>query len=336
MLWVAFALPVLAVDPPDEIAIGKAYAYTNLLEVGDLLVVGSYTISYTTNPTDGVDVNFLTNLELADVIIGTNTPYPYFDSDADGDLDGYGQGVVSVYLTAAQTLAQGLTDSNGAWVSWPATDLELVVRGNPSAFTTIPEASHPLVSTNFSSSEVRSINQTVLGAQVIEWALNLQIAWDTALLVQGANLLNDTDGAAYFVLTIPGLRQMASHIFATQTTSPTIPTLATTTGDFATAAESRLDAATYYGQGFNDLADDLGLPRGSVEGFLILLLVIALIAWMTTQWGTRGAQMALVFSAMAMLPVMMMGTGWVVWQGGAIAIMGIALAAILKTQERLG
>ncbi len=317
---------------PNDTQLLEAKGYTNLLATGDLLIVVRYQIDYGGSaPDDHVGITFLVRLETGTTTIATNVPYPYFDSDGDGNTDGYGDGIASIYMTAAQTLAAGLTDSAGAWTVWPPTTFTVYLEGNPSSFTTIPDDATAMVAGDFVATEVAATNETALGNDVLTWANQIQSAWGLNLLVQGQQLLNSTDGGAYFTLSIAALRQMAPLIFAIRTESPTIPTAATTTGDFATASDTRLDTNQWWGQGFRTLATDMGLPQGTIEGGFITLIVVLLIFWGTKQWGTRGAALMLVFSTFVILPTAMIGLGWVDWQWGAVALVGVGLVAIVKT-----
>jgi len=334
MLFALMAVPASAAALPDSTELVDAQLYTGLLETGDLLIAVRYNITYTTVPTENVDTTFVVWMEDVNTRLATGVPYPYFDSDGDGTSDGYGNGVASIYMTAAQTYAAGLTDVSGVWNNWPDTSLNVYVEGNPAAFsTTIPYDASSITASNSTSVVTASTNQAALGAKVLVWAAELQAVHAVTLIVSGQNLLNDTFGAGYFSLAIPGLRQMAPSIFAVSTVSPTIPTAATSTGDFASAAETRFDASTYYGQGFVTLASDMGLPKGSIQGALVLLISIALVGWGAKTWGTRGAMAALVLSAVFMFPIMWIGVGWIAWQAGAVSLAFIAIAAVLKTSK---
>lgn len=329
----------LAVDPPDTLqyeaagagASPEVTAYRDLLETGDLLVVGQYNIAYSTLPTDGADVNFIGRVHDGTTAVGSNVPYPYND-------DGYGRGVISFYLTQAETEAQGWTDSAGAWQVWSSTftDLGVTLDTNPTVFDAADQRSSGLVvldSGDFSTSSGQTANQTQLANKIIAIASGLQAAWGVVLLDDNGRL--NTTGGQYFQLAIPGSLSMAPNAFGSSSVSPTIPTPVPTPGGAGTlsnTAENRFSGTFWLTPAFDSTGQTLGLPAGAFEGILTAAMILVVTGIGFKTGGSGGAAMGFAVGAGVVLPVFV-ALGFVAWGYGVLGIAMLVLMAIVKVSR---
>ena len=204
--------PVWALDNPTIVNVGAVNAYRSVVEEDDLLIIFRYNIGYAAIPGEPVSETFLTRLMDTDgtTQIGVNTPEAYHDN-------GYGEGLASLYLTAAQVTA--------AAVSW---NDALVVRvdGNPSSFYAPPAAGTATLSTGAYSTgdNSRDNNQSQLTARVLAICQELQVLWG------GSPLVDDTiigtrltaAGELFLSLAIPGIRTMAPDAYTVRSLDPDI------------------------------------------------------------------------------------------------------------------
>jgi hypothetical protein len=302
---------------PDVINLEDVAAFQDLLETDDLLVVAYYRIAYTTIPDDQAGINYLVQLkDSSSSLLGTNTPYAYNDS-------GYGYGVVSVYLTAAEVTAASL----GAW---PYSGLTFTLQGNPSVFATVPSDVHTLISGDYSTGEGNATNKTQLAAWVLQYAASLEETWQLSMLTD-SGLLNASRGTPYFIQAIPGLRNMVDTIFSVSSESPVVPTPAPTPGGPGTLSgdsATRFDGTFWLTPAFNGTGTTLGLPNGAFQGIIIFIMMVV-FAWGGQRiGGGRGAFTGAAI-ALACVPVAMV-LGLVSWAYGVLALAVLAVAGLAK------
>ena len=316
-----FALPALAVagvpNAPTTIAIeedtNNDIALRDLLETGDMLVLASYNLAYATFPVDNVDVNFLAQLKNGATVLKTSTPYPYNDG-------GYGKGVISTYLTAAEVTAASL----GAW---PFAGLTLTLQGNPTIFTTVPTTTHTLAAGNYTTGSGFDTNSAFLQAQVLAKAAALQSSW-TLVLLTDTGRLDVANGAPYFTLSVPNLRIMAPDAFSVATEAPNFPTPVPTPGGAGTLAqqsEDRFDSTFWLTPAFDSTGTTLGLPNGAFGGFLVLILIVVLTVVGLRSAGPTGGLIGFAMGVTIVLPVVGFYGGFI---PGAWALLSIALVAM--------
>lgn len=302
---------------PDVINLEDVAAFQDLLETDDMLVTAYYRLSYATIPDDQAGINFMVQLkDSGGTVLGSTVPYAYNDS-------GYGYGVVSIYLTAAEVTAASL----GAW---PFSGLTLTLRGNPSIFTTVPSDTHTLVSGDYSTSDGNDTNETQLAAWVLQYAASLEETWQLSMLTD-SGLLNSTRGTPYFIQAIPGLRNMVNTIFSISSESPTVPTPAPTPGGAGTLAgdsATRFDGTFWLTPAFNGTGTTLGLPNGAFQGIMIFIMIVVFAWGGTLIGGSRGAFTGAGI-ALACVPIAMV-LGLVSWAYGVLAIAVLSVAGLAK------
>lgn len=237
---------VFAATSPDNLAINDAQCFGGLLETGDILCVTSYKVEYEINPSDPIEQTFLNTLtsSTTDSGIRSATPRQYVNS-------GYGNGVVSVYLSDASA------DSLG--VIWNAAHRS-EIEGNPSAFGgTIPSISNSYTWIAQSSSEDE------LEEFLIEVALDLESEseWaDTDLIDNSSGeTFFTTDGAAYFATAIPNLRLMTPGLFEIGVSSPSFEEK-TFSNDYQAALDAQWNAGPF-SDTFSNVAVDVPAPEST-------------------------------------------------------------------------
>ena len=310
-----------AIDAPDNpMSLEDVDGFTGILETGDLLIVAEYVIPYSTIPTDfRADQSFVFHIrDSAGTIVATNTPYPYNE-------DGYNRGIVSAYLSAA--------DVTGAGFTWPfsANAMQVQLIGNPTIFTTQPEASQSLGASHFQGTDDADTNETALETLVVSKASILQTVWGVTLLT-GANLLSNT-GAQYFQLAIPGLISTVDSVFSISTEAPIYPTLIPTPIGYASTASDRYAAnlvvGTDAGTSFGSLETDTGISAQFWKGMLFLSAVIGFVALAGARLGGGAAVGALGFSGIVGLPIAL-DQGFVAWAFGAMVIASIVTVGFVR------
>ena len=313
---------------------GHVTVACNVLATGDLLLVFRYNIAYASLPTDTAAVNFLGNLKSSGgASIGTNTPYPYVSADGSYDNKGYGYGVISVYLTQAQTEAQGYTDDAGVYATWPLSGLTVSLQGNPAIFATMPINTYTLTSSDYTDAsggacDTATSNQAALGTFVIAQGSGLQSLWGVQLLTEASKLLNAADGIPYFTSAIPGLRGMVTNIYSISTESPLVPTPAPTPGGrgtFGKEARDRFDSTFYLTPALNSLGTDIGLPNGSLQSLLVFVGMVGLMFIGYRMFGAGGALIGFA-GGIAIIVPLSLWAGWLSAQFGfaALGLFGIA------------
>lgn len=194
-----------AIDSPDTIQIDQVGVYRNSIELLDQFYLVNYTLEYTVNPTAG-DANELFIIRLMDGVteLGSTTIYPYFN-------DGYSQGIVSFYFSAA--------DVTNLALGWGAvTGYTVSIEANP----TLAWTDDPPPSTATAAFALWYDNTTVLAtvdslttrmkaiANILTSDFSVILAED----VSGERKLT-AFGEDYFTTTIPNLRLQCPALFAT-------------------------------------------------------------------------------------------------------------------------
>lgn len=195
---------ISAETQPDAINIVDVKAFRHLLETDDMLVVVHYDIAYADLPDDPAYENFIFRLMDGATPIGNALPY------AHGTFLGYNEGIVSFYYSA---------DDAPAWGG----DYTVLLQGNPAIFDDAEDWSiyYNMMSSNWSIHTTQQTNQYALWLCVVDMALSIQANWGIDLLVssQYGDVLN-TDGEAYLLRAIPGIRSMTPDSFSVRETTP--------------------------------------------------------------------------------------------------------------------
>lgn len=322
--------PVFAQADPDNLTVERELAARNLLEDGDLLVIIEYNIAYTTAPSDTADINFVSHLRnSSDEIIGSDTPYPFNDN-------GYGKGIMSFYLSEDETASEGFTDGSGSYNSWPVSDLDVVIQGNPAKFTPVPSIEVTLTSGDYTDGSTTTTNLDQLATEIKTIAGQLEAAWQVDLLSESGRL--NSTGSEYVVVAIPEARRMAPSAFSIITTSPTFPTPQPTpggSGTLAETAETRFDGTFWITPALERLSGDFGLPDKAMPGFATFLVMLTTMGLFVVGAEKRdiSAQKALtagfIVCLVVILPTSML-IGWVPWQWGILVLGFVSVAAVIK------
>lgn len=204
-LQLLIAVPVRAISLPTSTSIDETYAYRNLIQSGDILVLAVYNIAYGTIPPESIDDTFIFRLIDTDntTELGSVLAYPYNDN-------GYGQGIIAFYF------------DNATAPTWGESYI-VRVSGNPVYFTDPPESNFVIPSSAYYSLSTQDANQTALAARIISIANGLEIAWTDTLTTDtdaGGTVL-DSSGQLYFTNSIPGLQSMAPGAFFVEIVDPT-------------------------------------------------------------------------------------------------------------------
>jgi len=326
------ALAVAMPDVPPGLSITQCSAYRDMDDkAGSFLMVCRYNLPYASLPTDDADTNFIGILLSGTTVVKTNTPYAYNDG-------GYNIGVISFYLTAAETLAQTWTNASGVWAVWPPSPtLSGKISGSPTIFSTLPFNTDPLSSGDYSTGSGAAANKTQLSTNVLGIADALATAWTVTLKDEQTNTLNAA-GTQYFTLAIPGLREMTDNIFLVSTDSPGAATPVPTPGAGTLWGDSgaRLTGFTWLTDGFDSLGSDLGLASGVTGSLINLFVIIGMTASLGLKFGRMGAATGLILGLGIVTPVMAylgLGISWT-WLL-IVAFMLIGAAALKLARERL-
>ena len=321
---------ILAVPAsPDApgVSVNDCQAYRDMDgTAGTLLVVCEYVIPYATLPVDDADINFIGLLNGVG-LVGTHTPYPYNDR-------GYNYGVISFYMTPAETLAQTWTDGAGAWAAWPLTGISVTLQGNPGVFAAIPSNTLGLSTGSYSTGSGEDANKTQLGAFILQEAALFDARWAVTLLDEQTGTLNNV-GTQYFTLAIPNLRAMTFNIYVLSSDTPLFPTPNPTpggAGTFAKTAQERFDAQPYLTPALDGLGTTFGLPNGAFASILVLASILALVGWLGMKHGAGGAWAGFAVSLTIVIPLALW-TPFLSAQFGFMALAFIGLAAIVKVQR---
>lgn len=196
----------------------KIQVFRHLIDTNDWLLVAHYDIDYT-NPADQpiqpATQTFLLRVMNGSTQLAFNVPFAYHDN-------GYGKGLISIYLTGATFVAQGMT-----WGAAYTVRLE----ENPGVFSTSAPTIYTLTSTDYDTASTQAEAKTNLGnfllgqadSFTVPWSLTTPLTTNTPL----GEVLTSTgtpNGESYLVGVIPGLRKMAGQIFSVQVAAPTVPT----------------------------------------------------------------------------------------------------------------
>lgn len=190
----------LAIDTPTTTSVTSINVYGSVVDTNDQLWLITQQISYGTSPNETADQAFLFRIfadngtELASTPLINN---PYYET-------GYGQGACSMYFTASEASALGLT-----WGGNYVTSVE----GNP---TLTWNPSRPVATMNTTALSWTASGATALGIRVLYLAGIFQSSWGivaTSPLIQSGSLTDN--GAIYFEAVIPRLREIAPEIFRT-------------------------------------------------------------------------------------------------------------------------
>lgn len=265
---------VYAIGQPDDIVVKAAYCYQSVIQDGDMVCLIHYDIQYTNSPSDySVDDAFLLRMFTSTAEVASSNlywPTSFSVTTTTPPAYGYGEGVTSVYFSAADVVTYG--------VPWLGEGYEFRLQGNPSVFTgTIP--SDTLVGATYYDTD-GSLRD--LGADILTIAQDLEKDWyDNGItLVQSVldtTVLTD-NGATYFLNTIPNLQLMGVEIFESNIQSPAVRDTEYSTST-SSGYESYL-AGTVFDTGFDAVSDLFNMPNMLVRSLFTFGIVFIVIFFM--------------------------------------------------------
>ncbi len=206
VLLMTTAIPILAIDDPDgPPEIRAVYVYQDLLEDGDCGILIDYFIDYTIA---GISTEVVTESYLASFVdidgatqLGTVAPYAF-------DTSGYGRGLVWIYFTAAEVVADGIDRANVALY-------EVWLMGNPTIPSGWPGVPPKTIAGIDYWQPADSDTSVLLALRVLYYADILELAWALDLVettTLGSRLT--TLGEAYFPNVINNLKTIAPAVFS--------------------------------------------------------------------------------------------------------------------------
>jgi len=279
MLSLALVTPVAAIGQPDSLSIDGVYVYRNCREAGDQLYLVPYTIDYAALPAESAQEAYMLRLMDGDDVEGYAYPYAYHD-------DGYGQGVVALYFDA---------DEAPTWEG--VYTMQLI--GNPFADWVggVPEDEVSSVDFDVWQDTDLGVTQTIVGARVIEMAVDLETAWsrDMVTVADDGKQVLTTYGAGYFVNVIPNCYEIAPDIFAagqggyTEVMDPEYPAEETRV-DYSDELEANIIGTPF---DFTTLAAQWGTSRGALTAILYYGFVVATLIIISRRIGTYKPMMLL-------------------------------------------
>lgn len=279
MLSLALAAPVAAIGQPDDLSIDGVYVYQNCRESGDQLYLVPYTIDYASVPAESAQEAYMLRLMDGDDVVGYAYPYAYYNK-------GYGQGVVALYFSASEA------------PTWEGVyTMQLI--GNPFADWAggIPEDEVSSLDFDVWQDTELGVTKTIVGARVIEMALDLETAWsqDMVTIADDGKQVLTSYAAGYFINVIPNLYEIAPDIFAagqggsTSVVEPDIPPEETRT-DYSDELEANIIDTPF---DFTAMALQWGVSRGALTAILYYGCVVGILIFVARRLGTYKPMMLL-------------------------------------------
>ncbi len=258
-LLLTVAVPVLATDAPDSVALEDIWANRNLLETGDLLIHFKYNVEYATPPAENIQQAFIFRLfDAANTVeLGSRLAYPFHD-------DGYGFGTVAFYFDA---------DSSPGW----GTAYFIRVEGNPVYFSTPFSQSFQMTASNYSTFSTKDANVAELKDRIISLTQDLQVAWSVLLLDEvDIGTVFSTSGELYFRNSIPGLQVICPDLFYVQVQDLEY-TSVVHDNTYAGTIEARFDG-TWVGTSLEGLGGLFGTSTQLIGVGIMVVLCIIVVA----------------------------------------------------------
>lgn len=193
------ATPVMAADPtlPGTFQVVSAKACRNVVVSGDAVIAFIYHIS---DESYSQDVNQLFQFRLfgtdGTTLLGSVSPFAYSDA-------GFGMGFSAFYFSA-----NGPTWNSGIIIN---------ISGSPQYWEDPPSLNYQMSAAEYTSSTDQDDNQAALATYLVGAASTIELQWGVQLVEQSGDFtILTTIGATYATGTIPGIRNMAPGMFASQ------------------------------------------------------------------------------------------------------------------------
>lgn len=291
-----FAIPAqAAMSQPDSaptIDQSKIHINRNLITSGDIVFYAPYLIPYATAPDTLASASFIFQLIDTDgtTVLGTITPYTYFDN-------GYDAGVLSLYFGAGNSLVWGSA-------------YYIRIAENPAEFSSPVYWDYAIPASAWSSFTAQTDGQTEMAAYVIDLATDLEAYYSGTTLLEtsgGQTILAQPAGENYFRGAIYGLQSMAPSLFLVEVVPIDVTSTNWTTAQFD-SYETRFDG-TWVGTAETATANQWGLSVGGIMG-MVLILVLSLAAVIVSSMKYQGKN-AYGWCAAGLLLIMGALLGWI-------------------------
>lgn len=202
MLMILVGGPVLALDEPDSAPdVSNIHINRYLIEEGDILIYGDYSIPYTTPPTMGADEVYSFRLMDGEDEIAIALPYPMLDN-------GYNNGVFSIYLSA---------DVSGN-ITW-GESYTIRISQNPTHFSSPNSWDYEIPTSAYTSLTTQKDNQVQLSINILAAARRMEEYYTDYTFLEdsaGGTVLSSPTGETYFRGAIYGIQVMAPDLFLVQ------------------------------------------------------------------------------------------------------------------------
>ncbi len=311
----------LAVADPDTLSIVSARGYGDVLEAGDILLVVHYHVDYNTLPSETARQTVLGRYtDDGGVPRREAAPYVYVRS-------GYGQGVISIYFSAADASAYSIAHGESATAS---------LIGNP-AFFASPWTISTAVTWRTKGSQAVLENDVAAIADVLEQ----RPEWTGLNLIQtlsGRQVLAAT-GEDYFENAIANIRRMAPNLFSTSLQSAQFIERQYTLS-YQQTLENEL-AGSRLEHSFRGLAEWLNVPQNVLESVVVLFFGLFLggtiAAWLVSQGVSESAGVAFTLLTTIVIIILAARIGWFSLQFlGVLAVLSAGLMAYVFFFKRAG
>jgi hypothetical protein len=187
-------------DPDDDYYVSNVHAFRNLVEDGDMLIIGEYRLPYVTIPDEPASATYMILLlDDSGTQVGFCVPYSYFDY-------GYNLGAWSMYFSADDAL------------TW-SDSYTVRIAQSPAYFTTPDVYNYEMQSSDWTASTEQVDNQDELAIAVISTAERMEAEYtDYSLIESGitGTVLYSPTGENYFRNVISGIQAMAPSLFLYQ------------------------------------------------------------------------------------------------------------------------
>lgn len=294
MLYLFFILliPLSAVQAvatlPISITIEYAKAFENVHEMGDMLFMCRYNIVYEAIPAELASELFilaLTNSSTGAVIVHNRVPE-----------DGYGNNIQTLYLSAAEVTAKG--------VSWEGTSYNLSVMTNPTVFIEFLQSSKFMDSTSWINAIDVATGKVNLATAIISQSRALELI-DTSLLLTtdtaSGRKLSST-GVSFWIDRYGALGEL--DISAVSAKYMTVDNQ-TYTGSYLTDL-GLIANATSMKENFANLGDTIGIPYWQVIAFGVLCIPTFMIISGTVYSVSGNSKLAAILAAPMMFVITML------------------------------
>ena len=274
VVFLCYPIVALAADTaPDDLSIESTIASRNLVETDDILFTVHFEVDWDDSgnyPDEGaIDKTFLIQLIDSGTQITTVAPYPFYN-------DGYGQGIVSFYFSAADA---GLL----SW-EYPYT---IRITSQPGWITPIVSYDYTMSNSDYCDDTDQDDNHEWLAEWIIDAAEDIESAWgisDTLTTVSINDVLTET-GESYFGRVIPGLRYLCPELFTVNMMSPGWED-ETWSHDNEDAVEGQWDESGNWVDNALSGIDELVGGRFILLNFVVLAGVLAVMMVSFARWQT--------------------------------------------------